>query len=100
MSEHTGPIAPANLSTVAAVAAITALLALAYGVYLNRQIQVVAVGATALDVNAARRDVKLEQQISALEKRIVALESKPAADPALTAGAGDGAAAPAAPPTP
>ncbi len=98
MSERVGPIAPENLSTVVAVAAVTALLALAYGVFLARQIEVVAVGATALDVKAARRDVELERQVADLQKRLDALEAAAKAQPTLTAGAGEGAPAPA--PTP
>ncbi|MFN7143739.1 MAG: hypothetical protein ACK4YP_08200 [Myxococcota bacterium] len=79
MSEPAGLIGRENLSTVVAVAAVTALLALAYGVYLSRQIEVVAVGAAALDTKAARRDVGLQQQIDALQKRIIALEAAAAA---------------------
>lgn len=79
MSEPAGLIGRENLNTVVAVAAVTALLALAYGVYLSRQIEVVAVGAAALDTKAARRDVGLQQQIDALQKRIVALEAAVAA---------------------
>lgn len=87
MSESRGPILAENLSTVVAVAAVVAILSLAYGVYLHRELSEVAVGAAALDVRAAKRDQDFEKEIKALTDRVSALEAKAAAMPAADAAA-------------
>ena len=104
MSERS-VIAPENIPTVVAVAAITALLSLAFTIFVYNELKAVTIGAVELDVRAARRDVELERRIKALDARLAELEAPAAADatpspttPApgavLGAGAGAGAAVP------
>jgi hypothetical protein len=90
-------LSPENVPTIAAVAAILSLMALAYGYYVHREVLRVAVASGPLDINAGKRDAALDQRLADVEKRLQALEAPPA-PAALAEAPAAPAEAPAAPP--
>jgi hypothetical protein len=99
MSENKSILSAENVPTVAAVALVLGLISIAYGFYVHRQVWEAAVGASALDVRAAKRDIEINKQIDDLKKRVDALEAaqKATAAAPMTDATSGAAAEPAAP---
>jgi hypothetical protein len=95
MSDSKPILSSENVPTIAAVAVILGLLAISHGVYLHRQLLVVAVGTTALDARAGKADDARDKELADLKARLAALEQHAAAPPVTAGAAAEVAAAPA-----
>lgn len=72
-------LAPENLATVAATSLVLALLAVAFGYFVHREVLQVAGQTGVNDVRAASRDADTKKEIAALTDRITKLEAAAAA---------------------
>ncbi|MCB9743594.1 MAG: hypothetical protein H6740_13420 [Alphaproteobacteria bacterium] len=79
MSEGSGPVESSNLSTIAAVAFVLALLSLAINFYNSQRVNEAIIGFAKLDVAGAQRDGQLNEKIKELEslqEKVGQLEAK------------------------
>lgn len=79
MSESSGPLSPENVRTVSVVSFILGLLALALGVFLYTQIDMMMAGVAGLEDLKAQQTKAMSDrvgEIDAMQKRIEALEKR------------------------
>ncbi|MCB9759296.1 MAG: hypothetical protein H6739_05610 [Alphaproteobacteria bacterium] len=76
MSEHQGPVTQQNLSTIAAVAFILALLSLAINFYNYQRTNSVVRGTVKVDYQASQREAAVNERVSSLESQLKELQGR------------------------
>ena len=79
MPDSKSLIAAENLPTVAATSLVLALLSVAFGYFVHREVLQLAGETGVYDVQAASRDAATKKEISALAERVSKLEAAAAA---------------------